>query len=105
LKKAGPDGMSKVVNEFVSAHPEVSKRQTELKIFEVAVKEKRSSDVKQIWHIRPDFEHYLQMDGSSASGSSSSSKVKLSLYALFFCNNLLVVICYVNIIIIITVIR
>lgn len=48
LKRAGPDGMSKVVNEFTNNHPEISKRQTELKVFEVAVKEKQQDDTKQV---------------------------------------------------------
>ena len=48
LKRAGPDGMSKVVNEFTANHPEISKRQTELKVFEVAVKEKQADDTKQV---------------------------------------------------------
>ena len=48
LKRAGPDGMSKVVNEFTNNHPEISKRQTELKVFEVAVKEKQHDDTKQV---------------------------------------------------------
>lgn len=50
LKRAGPDGMSKVVNEFTTNHPEISKRQTELKVFEVAVKEKQHDDTKQVIH-------------------------------------------------------
>ena len=84
LKKAGPDGMSKVVNEFNAKYPEYSKRQTEMKIFEVAKKEKQAEDTKQIWHIRPDFEHFLYMENfatgdgerSSASKSKSQSKDK-----------------------------
>lgn len=40
--------MSKVVNEFTNNHPEISKRQTELKVFEVAVKEKQQDDTKQV---------------------------------------------------------
>ena len=48
LKRAGPDGMSKVVNEFTTNHPEISKRQTELKVFEVAIKEKQAEDTKQV---------------------------------------------------------
>jgi hypothetical protein len=75
LKKAGPDGMSKVVNEFVANHPEVSKRQTELKIFEVAVKERQEDDTKQIWHIRTEFEQFLHMENSYDSKASSSSSI------------------------------
>ena len=33
LKRAGPDGMSKVVNEFTANHPEISKRQTDLRVY------------------------------------------------------------------------
>ena len=48
VKKAGPDGVSKVVNEFTANHPEMSKRQTEIRIVEVAVKEKQEMDSKQV---------------------------------------------------------
>lgn len=51
LKRAGPDGMSKVVNEFTTNHPEISKRQTEPKVFEVAVKEKQHDDTKQVTYL------------------------------------------------------
>jgi hypothetical protein len=86
LKKAGPDGVGKVVNEFTAVHPELSKRQTEMKIAEVAVKEKKGDDVKQVWHIRPEFEHYLTMenfyDGQApaqpAKGAKSGPKEKAS---------------------------
>jgi hypothetical protein len=57
LKRAGPDGMSKVVNEFTTNHPEISKRQTELKVFEVAVKEKQHDDTKQ---VRNTFSYFLR---------------------------------------------
>ena len=83
LKKAGPDGVNKVVNEFTAIHTELSKRQTEMKIAEVAVKEKKADDVKQVWHIRPEFQHYLTMENfhdekafaAAAAAASSSSAV------------------------------
>ena len=62
LRKAGPDGVNKVVNEFTALHPELSKRQTEIKIAEIALKVKTPEDVKQVWHIRPEFQHYLSME-------------------------------------------
>ncbi len=61
LKTAGPDGISKVVDAFLVNHPLISKRQVELKIFELAVKEKRSEDSYKIWHIRDEFTRYLDM--------------------------------------------
>ena len=48
LQGAGADGMSKVVNNFFAEYPSVSKRQTELKIAEIAVKEKREDDTRQV---------------------------------------------------------
>jgi hypothetical protein len=48
VKDAGPDGISKVVEKFVVNHPSMAKRQVELKIQEIAVKEKRATDSKLV---------------------------------------------------------
>lgn len=64
LKRAGPDGMSKVVNEFTNNHPEISKRQTELKVFEVAVKEKQQDDTKQVRGISV-YPHHFKFPSST----------------------------------------
>ena len=62
LVKAGYDGITKVVNQFVTKYPTMSKRQIELKIGELAVKEKHDEDKGKVWHIRPQFAHYLQIE-------------------------------------------
>jgi hypothetical protein len=48
LKAAGPDGINKVVDKFVLRHPLIARRQVEMKIWEVSVKEKRDDDTKQV---------------------------------------------------------
>lgn len=48
LNDAGPDGISKVVDKFVANHPSIAKRQIEMKINEIAIKEKRSNDTKLV---------------------------------------------------------
>ena len=67
--KAGYDGINKVVNQFVTKYPNVSKRQTELKIAEIAIKEKREEDKGKVWHIRPQYAHYLTMDNAEPTGA------------------------------------
>lgn len=62
LVKAGYDGITKVINSFVAKYPHMSKRQTELRIIELAVKEKHEEDRGKVWHIRPEFAHFLNMD-------------------------------------------
>ena len=73
LVKAGYDGINKVVNQFVTKYPNVSKRQTELKIAEIAIKEKREEDKGKVWHIRPQYAHYLTMDTAESTGPASVS--------------------------------
>ena len=73
LVKAGYDGINKVVNQFVTKYPTVSKRQTELKIAEIAIKEKREEDKGKVWHIRPQYAHYLNMDISESAGATSTA--------------------------------
>jgi len=76
LIKAGPDGIVKVVSSFLQLHPSISKRQIELKVAEIAIKEKRPSDTTKIWHIRKEFEHYL--NGAPKKLDSSAKKRKKS---------------------------
>jgi hypothetical protein len=59
LIKGSKDGMARVVEEFVSQHPTISKRQTEMKIQELCVKEKRTGDTIKCWHVKPEFEYYV----------------------------------------------
>lgn len=80
LKAAGPEGIAKVINSFVTAHPLFSKRQVEIKINELAVKEKRPEDQYKVWHIKDEFAHFLEQPGpggyapvAAAAASSSSS--------------------------------
>jgi len=48
VKEAGPDGVNKVIEKFVTNHPFAPKRQVEIKINEIAVKEKRTNDTKLV---------------------------------------------------------
>eukprot|EP00981_Chlorochromonas_danica_P005429 scaffold1091_cov164-Ochromonas_danica.AAC.52 len=69
LKASGPDGITKVVEKFIGLHPLFAKRQVELKIGEIAVKEKQGDDTCRVWHIRPEFQRYLE-DGVKTAESS-----------------------------------
>lgn len=66
LKASGPDGMNKVVDKFVVRHPLIARRQVELKIGDISVKEKRADDTKQIWHIKEEYQKYLTMENFSS---------------------------------------
>jgi hypothetical protein len=66
VQTAGQDGINKLVTSFLVNHPGVSKRQAEIKINEVAIKEKRPEDKYIIWHIRPDYEKFLNMTEEEA---------------------------------------
>jgi hypothetical protein len=48
ISKSGPDGIAKVVSQFIANHPTISKRQVEIKIAEIGIKEKRADDTKQV---------------------------------------------------------
>ena len=45
---ASTDSDTRNMRNMLLIHPEISKRQTELKVFEVAVKEKQADDTKQV---------------------------------------------------------
>jgi hypothetical protein len=52
LERAGSTGKDKLINEFLSAHPEAaSKRQLTVEIDLLAVKEKREGDHTSTWHL------------------------------------------------------
>jgi len=53
LVSSGAMGISSVVSQFIAKHPTISKRQVEMKIAEVAIKEKHEGDNTKVWHIRP----------------------------------------------------
>jgi len=55
-------GISSVVAQFIAKHPTISKRQIELKIAEVAVKEKHEGDHTKVWHIRPAHTYLLTQE-------------------------------------------
>lgn len=85
LVASGPDGINKVIDRFIERFSDYSKRQVEIKINEVATKEKREEDNIKVWHIRPEFEYYLHMEdhplpnevGNSASaGKKATGKEK-----------------------------
>ena len=46
LNKA--EAVGKVVTQFIANHPKISKRQTVIKIGQIAVKEKRGNDAKMV---------------------------------------------------------
>jgi hypothetical protein len=75
LVKAGYDGITKVVTQFVAKYPHISKRQTELKIGELAVKEKQDDDKGKVWHIRPQFAQFLDMENFVESEVASPAPV------------------------------
>jgi hypothetical protein len=52
------DGVPKIVERFCEKYSMYSKRQVELKLNELAVKEKRGTDNRAMWYIRPDYEHF-----------------------------------------------
>jgi len=60
--RAGADGVTKIVAEFHGKYAKdgVSKRQIEMKINEIAVKERREEDARPIWHLRDDFTHLVK---------------------------------------------
>eukprot|EP01041_Mallomonas_annulata_P005791 gene5791-11693_t len=64
IVKAGTDGINKIITQFVAAYPSMSKRQIEKKVSEIAVKERRGSDTAKVWHMLPEFEHYLYLEST-----------------------------------------
>merc|ERR1711871_384995 len=75
IQKAGSEGMARVVEEFVTKYPTISKRQTELKISEVGVKERRQSNATKQWYVRKKFLHYLEGGGSTATSSNGTAAI------------------------------
>ena len=61
------DGLHKCVSKFMLKYPEFTKRQVELKINEIAVKEKKANDTRQVWHIKSEYQHYLTRGTTSVS--------------------------------------
>lgn len=82
LQAAGPDGINKVVATFLGIHGHtMSKRQVEIRINEMAVKEKHPGDKYIVWHIKPEYQRYLHMSttdfgGADAAATSTGSATK-----------------------------
>jgi len=66
IQSAKQDGINKLVATFLAAHPNVSKRQAEIRINEAAVKEKRPEDKYIVWHLREEYEKFLHMTPEEA---------------------------------------
>ncbi len=60
LIAAGYDGMQKVVDEFISTRPHLSKRSIERKIIEIAIKEKRGNDTGKV-NIKKNHYYYYYL--------------------------------------------
>jgi hypothetical protein len=73
IQSSGTDGINKIVTTFLSTHEGVSKRQIEIKINDLAVKEKRPEDKYVVWHIRAECEKYLHMSPEEAAASIAAS--------------------------------
>eukprot|EP01038_Epipyxis_sp_PR26KG_P008238 gene8238-11148_t len=86
LVGAGQDGVTKVVAALILNHPNISKRQAEITIDKLAVKEKRAEDAYKVWHVKPEYEKFLRMenydksisavmeDSNTAAATSSAKK-------------------------------
>ena len=75
LKAAGADGIGKIINAFYANHPHIPKRQVELKIADIAIKEKRPGGAdKIIWYVLPEYEKYLHMENFESSSSEPPEK-------------------------------
>mmetsp|Transcript_9123 Transcript_9123/g.8154 ORF Transcript_9123/g.8154 Transcript_9123/m.8154 type:complete len:1404 (-) Transcript_9123:63-4274(-) len=76
IQAAKQDGIHKLVTQFLNNHPNISKRQVELKINEIAVKEKRAEDPYKVWHVKSEFERYLKGSSGEFSEDTSNSSDK-----------------------------
>ena len=72
IQSAGQDGINKLVAGFLAKHPKVSKRQAEIKINELAVKEKRADDKYIVWHVRPEYQQFIDMTPEEAAVAAAS---------------------------------
>ena len=72
IQSAKQDGINKLVATFLQAHPNVSKRQAEIRINEAAVKEKRPEDKYIVWHLREEYEKFLHMTPEEAVAAAAS---------------------------------
>lgn len=75
---AGPDGVAKIVTTFIAKHNYVSKRQVEIKISEVAVKEKRGDDKYIVWHLKDEYLKYLKMNADEINTINTNNNLETS---------------------------
>ena len=73
---AGISGIASIVKDFVSNHSEISKRQCEIKIGEIAEKEKRAGDTTKVWHLKPEFEYLLNNKSTNSAKEATDSSQK-----------------------------
>jgi len=66
------DAREKIVLEFLKTHPQVSKRQVEAKLAEIALKERRGTE--RAWWLKPEYEaQYFAQRPESAPAAGSAS--------------------------------
>jgi hypothetical protein len=75
-------GVGQVTKRFLEWYPSISKRQIELKIAELAVKEKTFEDVTKVWHIRPEYQYMLKYDTPEEMIDDNRPTFNKSMYAL-----------------------
>ena len=78
IQAAQQTGISTLVDRFLQSYPEVSRRQTEIRINEVAVKEKRPEDKYIVWHLRDEYEKFVHMTPEEAVAAASVPHSALS---------------------------
>lgn len=57
--EARADGIDSIVGKFVKGNPDISKRQIEIKIKELATKVRLETDTKLTWRLKQEYEKYL----------------------------------------------
>jgi hypothetical protein len=65
IVEAGGDGIAKIIEKFIEMYPEVPKRQVDIKINEMAFKDKRGNDTKPTWYLKPEYENLVSSSSSS----------------------------------------
>ena len=81
ISRAEHKGIKVIVEAFTAKHPNVSKRQAQIKTEELGVREKRPGDARQVWHIRDEHLHLVDdvtksflENKKSATGASPGTK-------------------------------
>ena len=76
LVNSGMAGVNVLASRFSQGKKNMSKRQVEIKINELAVKEKMAGDTAKVWHIRPQFHYLLGVDNYDESDPAAVSLVR-----------------------------